>query len=114
MVVRVAHVLVPMLLYCLLLPVYRLCIDCVLPMQHLRIDCVSPVQYLCSTCAVPVHNAASPVQPLCILLPYLCTVWEVSHCGEKGVFWVEDAGLAHVPDLETRDQAGYQDTRLAS
>ena len=96
------------------LPVQHLCIDCVLPVQYLCSicaiavlylcsACAVPVQCLCSACAVPVHKAASCVQPLCMWLPYLCTVWEVSHGGEEGVFWVEDAGLAHVPDLETRD-----------
>ena len=38
----------------------------------------------------------------------LSTVWEVGHGGEEGVLGIEDASLAHVPDLEPSDQAGYQ------
>ena len=34
---------------------------------------------------------------------HLSTVWEVSHGSEEGVLGVEDASLAHVPDLETSD-----------
>ena len=39
---------------------------------------------------------------------YLGTVWEVSHGGEEGVLRVEDASLAHVPDLEPSNQSGYK------
>ena len=70
--------------------------------------------YLCIDCVLPGQYQRKMLNHLCMWLPYLCTVWEVSHCGEEGVFWVEDASLAHVPDLETRDQAGHQDTWLAS
>jgi len=38
---------------------------------------------------------------------YLCTIWQVSHGGEEGVLGVEDASLAHVPDLETSHQTRH-------
>ena len=43
---------------------------------------------------------------------YLYTIWQVSHGGEEGVLRIEDASLAHVPDLETSHQARHQNTRL--
>ena len=43
---------------------------------------------------------------------YLCTIWQVSHGGEEGVLGIEDASLAHVPDLQTCHQARHQNTRL--
>lgn len=39
---------------------------------------------------------------------HLSTIWEVGHGGEEGVLGVEDASLAHVPDLEAGDQSGHQ------
>ncbi len=43
---------------------------------------------------------------------YLCTIWQVSHGGEEGVLGIEDASLAHVPDLEASHQARHQNTWL--
>ena len=46
------------------------------------------------------------------MICHLSPIWEVSHGSEEGVLGVEDASLAHVPDLEASDQARYKHPSL--